>query len=171
MKLHPLYSYEFNAVLNPSFSEQEQIQNFASLLSDKDRFLSLLPGLEVVLEKIEPLLGYELPKEKEFYIVRAEQFSSFSLPITIEYQLIPEKMMFYLLKEIIVSTFPLRFSDNEKRDFFVFGFIFYLIEKEYLPKTYQKIFEEEVKEEVYNFEEGIPLTEQVQQYYDTHPLF
>jgi len=36
MELIPNYSYEFNIVLNEEFNEDDQVKNFASLISDKD---------------------------------------------------------------------------------------------------------------------------------------
>ena len=51
MKLIPKYSYEFNQILNKDYNEDDQIKNFASLLSDKDRFLILIPKI-LELKKI-----------------------------------------------------------------------------------------------------------------------
>ena len=119
MKVEPQYSYEFNCILNKDFNEMEQIKNFASLLSDKDRFLALLPEIETNTNKIEEILGVELPESVECYVVRAEQFKSFSLPITIEYSLCPEEMIVFLLKEIIKSNLNLRFPDEETREKYV----------------------------------------------------
>lgn len=122
MKLNPKYSYEFNCVLNPQLNDKEQIQNFASLISDKDRFLSLIPLLEKNSKIIEDSLGYKIKSEIDFYIVRAEKFKSFSEPITIEYSILPEEMLLYLLKEIIKTSITDRFLDEMQREQFVNSF-------------------------------------------------
>lgn len=112
MILKPQYSYEFNTILNEDFNEMDQIQNFASLLSDKDRFLGLVPQIQDNQELLEKRIGSQLPESIEFYVVRAEKFKSFSLPITIEYSLCPEEMIVFLLKEIIKTTMNVRFPDE-----------------------------------------------------------
>ncbi len=127
MKLIPNYSYEFNCILNETFSEEDQIKNFASLLTDKDRFLSLLPKLELNSSLIERILGYKLKEEIEFYIVRAEKFNSFSTPVTIEYSLIPEEMILYLLKEIIKVSIKDRFPSEFDQESHINSFIEYII--------------------------------------------
>lgn len=127
MKLIPNYSYEFNCILNGGLSEDEQIKNFASLLTDKDRFLSILPILEKNLPKIEGVLGYKLVEKFDFFVVRAEKFKSFSLPITIEYSIYPEEMLLYLLKEIIKVSITDRFPDDYLRDKYINSFIDYLV--------------------------------------------
>lgn len=119
MKVKPQYSYEFNCILNKEFNEMEQIKNFASLLSDKDRFLALLPEIENNTKQLESILGFNLPEEVEVYIVRAELFKSFSLPITIEYSLCPEEMIVFLLKELIKSNLNIRFPDEQIREQYV----------------------------------------------------
>ena len=116
MKLNPKYSYEYNCVLNPGFDEKAQIQNFASLISDKDRFLSLVPMLEKNSKLIEDSLGYKIKSEINFYVVRSEKFKSFSEPITIEYSILPEEMILYLLKEIIKTSISDRFFDEIQRE-------------------------------------------------------
>lgn len=126
MKLVPKYSYEFNCILNEQFNEQDQIQNFASLISDKDRFLSLLPLIEKNSQFIEERLGFPLPKETEFYVVRAEKFKSFSEPITIEYSFCPEEMILFLLKEILKISITTRFPDELLREELVNSFIDYI---------------------------------------------
>lgn len=119
MEIQPHYSYEFNCVLNSNFTEMEQVKNFASLLSDKDRFLAYLSQITGNKELIEKTLGVELPDTIECYVVRAEQFKSFSLPITIEYSILPEEMVLFLLKEIIKSHLNLRFPDEQTREEYV----------------------------------------------------
>ncbi len=126
MKLEPKYSYEFNCILNESFNELEQIKNFASLLSDKDRFLILLPLIEKNSKLIEDKLGFQLPNELDFYVVRAEKFKSFSEPITIEYSLLPQEMLLFLLKEILKTIVTIRFPDEVVRDQYINSFIDYL---------------------------------------------
>lgn len=126
MKLTPKYSYEFNYILNPKFTEDEQIKNFASLISDKDRFLSILSNIannEVLIEK---KLGFKLPEKVEFYIVRGELFKSFSEPVTIEYSILPEEMLAFLLKEIIKITIDIRFPDDITREKYVNSFLDYI---------------------------------------------
>jgi len=123
MKLIPNYSYEFNCILNEDFNENQQIQNFASLLSDKDRFLILLPFLEVNSSLIEKHLGYSLLKEYNFYIVRAEKFKSFSKPITIEYSILPQEMILFLFKEIVKISIVDRFPDELLREEYINSFI------------------------------------------------
>lgn len=127
MKLIPKYPYEFNCILNESYNEDEQIKNFASLLSDKDRFFALLPLLEKNLELVEERLGFKLKKEIEFYVVRAEKFKSFSEPITIEYSLLPEEMILFLLKEIVKSSITTRFPDEVVREVYVNSFVEHVI--------------------------------------------
>lgn len=127
MKLIPKYSYEFNAVLNGSFDEGEQIKNFASLISDKDRFLDLVKVLEKNLEFISKCLGFELPEKIEFYVVRAEKFKSFSEPITIEYSLLPEEMVVFLIKEIAKVATTIRFYDEKTREEYINAFVDYII--------------------------------------------
>lgn len=127
-KLIPNYSYEFNKILNEQYTdENDQIKNFASLISDKDRFLALLPELENNFELIEEKLEYQIPKQIEFYIVRAEKFKSFSMPITIEYSICPEEMILYLFKEILKQTITERFPDEETREQTINSFIDYIL--------------------------------------------
>lgn len=126
MKLIPKYSYEYNCILNENFSEKDQIQNFASLLSDKERFLYLLTLISKNEKLIEEHAGFPLPKDVTFYIVRAEKFKSFSEPITIEYSLLPEEMLLFLLKEILKSSMNIRFPDEMVRDMFLNSFIDFL---------------------------------------------
>jgi hypothetical protein len=116
MKLNPIYSYEFNYILNDSLTEKEQIQNFASLISDKDRFLSLLGNLEKNSKFIEEKLGFKLEKNIDFYVVRSLKFKSFSPPITIEYSILPEEMIVFLLKEIIKFSINIRFIDEKSKE-------------------------------------------------------
>jgi hypothetical protein len=123
MKLIPKYSYEFNVILNESLNETEQIQNFASLISDKDRFLQYLPLIEKNKELIEERLGSKIPEEIEFYVIRGEKFKSFSLPITIEYSILPEEMILFLLKEIIKTSIEVRFTDEETREQYINSFV------------------------------------------------
>lgn len=126
MKLIPKYSFDFNIVLNEGFTETEQIRNFGSLLSDKDRFLSLIPLLVKNENLIEDRLGFKLKDEIEFFVVRAEKFKSFSEPITIEYSLLPQEMFLFLLKEIIKNTITIRFPDIETQEKYVNSFVDYL---------------------------------------------
>ena len=125
MKLIPNYSYEFNCVLNSGFDETEQIKNFASTISDKDRFLVLLSYIEKNKEFIEKHLGFELKKEYDFYVVRAEKFKSFSEPITVEYSILPEEMILFLLKEIVKTSCQIRFPDEVIREQYVNSFVDY----------------------------------------------
>ena len=126
MKLNPKYSYEYNQVLNPTFNEAELIKNFASLLSDKDRFLALLPELEKKTQFMEEHLGFTLKSNIDFYVTRAEVFKSFSEPITIEYSILPEEMILYLLKEILKVSITTRFPDELIREQFINGYIDFL---------------------------------------------
>jgi len=107
MKLIPNYSYEFNVILNETYNENDQIKNFVSLLSDKDRFLILMPLLEKNEQFIAKKLGFTMPITVDFYIVRAEKFKSFSMPITIEYSILPEEMILFLFKEICALCFTI----------------------------------------------------------------
>ncbi|MFW5705040.1 MAG: hypothetical protein ACOCXG_04305 [Nanoarchaeota archaeon] len=126
MKLIPNYSYEFNCILNDGYTETEQIKNFASLLSDKDRFLPFLDLLEKNAEFIEERMGSKLPEEKEFFVVRAEKFKSFSEPITIEYSLLPEEMILFLLKELVKISLNIRFPDEQIREQYINSFVEYI---------------------------------------------
>ena len=127
MRLVPRYSYEFNKVLNEGFDDKDQIQNFASLISDKERFFALIPYLHKNKELIEKALGYELPDRLEFYVVRAEKFKSFSEPVTIEYSLNPEEMLLFLLKEIAKVSIKDRFPDDLSREEYINSFIDYVV--------------------------------------------
>ena len=127
MKLNPSYSYELNVVLNGGMNEEEQIKNFASLLSDKDRFLPMLSLFAENQKLIENKLGFKLPKSCDFFVVRAEKFKSFSLPITIEYSILPEEMFLFLFKEILKVTIDIRFPDDIIREQFVNSFIDYIV--------------------------------------------
>ncbi len=126
MKLNPKYSYEFNCVLNSNYDESEQIKNFTSLITDKDRFLILLPLLNHNRELIEKGLGYTLPENLDFFIVRGELFKSFSEPITVEYSILPEEMFLFLFKEILKVTITDRFLSEELREQYINSFIDYV---------------------------------------------
>ena len=127
MKLIPRYSYEFNKILNDNFNEKDHIQNFASLISDKERFFGLVPLIGKNEKLIEEKLGYKLPENLMFYVVRAEKFKSFSEPITIEYSLMPEEMILFLLKEILKNTVTDRFPDDLVREQYINSFIDYIV--------------------------------------------
>ena len=129
MKINPWYSYEYNVVLNTGVLEtdDEQIKNFASLLSDKDRFLEYLPLIEKNSKLIEERLGFKLKKEYDFYVVRAEKFKSFSDPITIEYSVLPEEMIIFLIKEIVKMTIEGRFLDDVSKEQYVNVFVEYIL--------------------------------------------
>lgn len=127
MKLIPKYSYEFNCVLNEQFNEVDQIKNFASTISDKDRFLILLPLIKKNENLIKERLGFDLPEKIDFYVIRAEKFKSFSEPITIEYSLLPQEMLLFLLKEILKTIIPIRFPDEVVRDEYINSFIDFLV--------------------------------------------
>lgn len=127
LKLNPNYSYEYNKILNPKLNEDEQIKNFASLLSDKERFLDPLIELEKNLKTIFEEFGFPLVN-KEFYIVRAELFKSFSLPITVEYSLIPEEMHLFLLKELLKSNLTQRFPDDLTQEQYLNAFVKHIVE-------------------------------------------
>lgn len=126
MKLIPNYSYEFNCILNEHFNEEEQIKNFASLITDKDRFLSILPIISKNKDLIEKYSGFKIKESYDFFVVRAEKFKSFSLPITIEYSILPEEMILYLLKEILKTNADLRFPDEILREEYLNSFIDYI---------------------------------------------
>ncbi len=126
MKLIPNYSYEYNKILNENYSEEEQIKNFASLLSDKDRFLALLPEIEKNSKLIEEKLGFKLREEYEFFVVRGEKFKSFSEPVTVEYSILPEEMILFLLKEILKVSITTRFPDEILREEYVNSLIDYI---------------------------------------------
>lgn len=127
MKLIPHYSYEYNQVLNSSFDENDNIKNFASLLSDKDRFLPLLSLIEEKTSDIEKCMGFEFPSEVEFYVVRAEMFKSFSKPVTIEYSLLVEEMLVYLFKEIVKISVKTRFPDAQTQESYINSFVDYCL--------------------------------------------
>lgn len=126
IKLNPNYSYEFNVILNENFKEHQQVQNYVSLLSDKDRFLMLIPYLEKNSEFISKKLGFELSEDIDFYVVRGEKFKSFSMPITIEYSILPEEMILFLLKEILKTSITIRFPDEIVREQYINSFIDYI---------------------------------------------
>ena len=126
MRLEPKYSYEFNCVLNDAFSEDEQIKNFASIISDKDRFLVLLPYFEKHKDFIEERLGFGLPQVLEFYVVRCEKFKSFGEPVTIDYNINPQEMFLFLFKEILKVTINIRFPDEITREKYINSFIGYV---------------------------------------------
>lgn len=98
------YPFELNEKLNQNFSSQENISNFTSLLSDKDRFDSLLTNIcneKIILDE---LLGIKGIEKLKVFIIRAEIFSSCPEPLIIEYNVIPEIMILHLFKEIIKNT-------------------------------------------------------------------
>jgi len=171
------YSYEFNSILNPELNETEQIKNFASLITDRDRFFLLLKDVEENLEKLETYLGYKLSEKLIIYIVRAEKFDSFSEPITIEYKVETELMIINLLKEIVKTTIPVRFPDEEYRNFLINIFIEYFfksINKENYNKYIQKILNKDnISEEdlrKFNFSKKTFL-EVVKNFYIENPNF
>jgi len=132
MKLNPKYSYEFNQILNVNFNENEQIKNFASLLTDKDRFLPLLLIVEKNHKFLEEKLGYKIAKELDFFVVRCEKFKSFSEPVTIEYSILPEEMLLFLLKEILKISITDRFTDEVTREIYINSFIEFFIKEQKL---------------------------------------
>ncbi len=165
VKLKPKYSYEFNVILNEKLDENEQIKNFASLITDKDRFFALFEDISNNKNLIEKYLGFELPEEVEFYVVRCEKFDSFSEPITIEYKLNPEEMIINLLKEIIKVNFPVNFPDENTRETYIIdflSFIFNKIDSNKYSKFLNKKFE--------NYEEK-NFVERVKEFYDDNPDF
>lgn len=180
MKLNPKYSYEYNQILNPTFNEMEQIKNFASLLSDKDRFLPLLPELETHKSYLEETLGYVLPETLDIFIVRAEQFKSFSEPITVEYSILPEEMILYTLKELLKITITTRFPDEKVREEFINAYIdFFVVENPFsldLVKQTKSLHEESQKNyPSYEFREmtfskDATLKQQLEKYYDENPI-
>ena len=127
MELIPIYSYEFNKVLNEKFSDKENIQNYTSILTDKDRFENMINLILKNKNLIEKKLGFKLLKKVEFYIVRCEKFKSFSKPITIEYSILPEEMILYLLKEVLKNSIEIRFLDEVFREEVLNSFITYII--------------------------------------------
>jgi len=132
MKLNPKYSYEFNQILNEQYDENELIKNFASLLTDKDRFLPLLLIIENKQKELEEKLGYTIKDELDFFVVRSEKFKSFSEPITIEYSIFPEEMLLFLLKEILKVSITDRFPDEVIREQYINSFIEFFIEDQKL---------------------------------------
>lgn len=98
------YPYELNDVLNQQLSGQERVSNYTSLLTDKDRFDNLLKSCSVFKERIEELVGVELPKSQRVYVVRAEMFNSCSEPLLIEYQIRPEQMVLGVFKEMVKNA-------------------------------------------------------------------
>ncbi|NQZ84895.1 MAG: hypothetical protein HRU03_04190 [Nanoarchaeales archaeon] len=128
VKITPQFSYDYNKILNQQYTdENDHVKNFSSLISDKDRFLRILPLIGHNQELIEKTLDYKLIENVEFYIVRAEKFKSFSLPITIEYSICPEEMFLYLLKEIIKVSVTDRFPSDEVREVAINSFIDYIL--------------------------------------------
>ncbi len=127
MKLNPKYSFEYNAILNPELDVTQLIENFASLISDKDRFLSLVKLIEYNSDFIEKTLGCKLPGKIDFYIVRTEKFKSFSEPVTIEYSILPEEMLLYLFKEVVKVCINARFPDEKTREEYVNAFVDYVL--------------------------------------------
>ena len=120
------YSYEFNLILNKQLTEKQQLENYSSLILDKDRFLMLTSFLSKNCAFIEKTCGFKFPKVIEFYVVRAEQFKSFSKPITIEYSICPEEMLLYLISEIIKVYCPIRFSCEQSRSELINTYIDFL---------------------------------------------
>lgn len=98
------YPYELNDILNQQLSEQERVSNYTSLLTDKDRFDNLLKSCSVFKERIEELVGVELPKSQSVYVVRAEIFNSCPEPLLIEYQIRPEQMVLGVFKEMVKNA-------------------------------------------------------------------
>lgn len=114
-----LYPYELNEALNPNFNEQEQISNYTSLLSDKDRFQNLITTISNSKSIFDELIGTESESEHTIYIIRAELFHSCPTPLIIEYKIDPEKMILFLIKEIIKSTLAkhgIRCIDEEQQE-------------------------------------------------------
>ncbi len=180
MKLDPQYSYEYNQILNPEFNEDELIKNFASLLSDKDRFFALLHLLGENSKFIEERLGYSLSDEVEFYVVRAEKFKSFSKPITIEYSICPEEMIMYLMKEILKISITDRFPNEVVREQFINSFLDYVaINGSWRDIDLVKFGKDlhDYSKEVYsNYEfrdfdfSKMTLNEHLMKYYDENPM-
>ncbi len=122
-KINPIYSFEFNRVLNPKLTEIEQIQNFASIISDKDRFESILPILNKKKEIIEKFSGFTLNENYDVYIVRCEIFNSFSLPITVDYSIDHYEILIFTLKEILKQSIQIRFPNELIREQYINAFI------------------------------------------------
>ena len=78
--------------------------------------------MEKNLKLIEEKLGYKLKKEIEFYVVRCERFKSFSEPISVEYSILPEEMVLYLIREIAKTSITDRFFDIVQQEQFVNSF-------------------------------------------------
>ena len=155
MILKPQYSYEFNVILNETFNEMDQIQNFASLLSDKDRFLGILPQIQNNKELLEKTIGSSMPDEQEFYVVRAEKFKSFSLPITVEYSICPEEMVVFLIKEIIKTTMNVRFPDELLQEEYVNACVKHIVSNgkwEVGLEKFTQNLDEESKKQYSNYE-------------------
>jgi hypothetical protein len=129
MKVNPIYSYEFNSVLNNELTDKEQLQNYVSITSDCDRFEFLIQYIEKNQKLIEKKLGWKLNPVINFFVVRCEKFKSFSTPITIEYSVIPEEMFLYLLKEILKVHCKIRFISEVDREQAVNSVITYLVLK------------------------------------------
>ncbi|MCA9487180.1 hypothetical protein H6501_03930 [Candidatus Woesearchaeota archaeon] len=175
MRLQPKYSFEFLSALSPESSETQNVQTFASLLSDKDRFLALLPKLDARLEHIEEKLAYPLYNTYDFYIVRDMNRASFSEPITIEYSIFPEEMILFLLKEVLKVSITDRFIDEEEREQTLLSFITYLVQTRlselkldgYLETLYTEAKKHfpNIQEKEFNFEEKT-LKEIIQEKYE-----
>jgi hypothetical protein len=127
MKINLIYSYEFNLILNKEFTNQENLKNYTSLISDRERIDRLLKFFSKNEKLIKDKLGYETLETYNCYIVRCEKFKSFSLPITIEYSILPEEMFLFMLKEIIKTTITDRFLDETQREEFINAFVTYII--------------------------------------------
>ena len=127
MEIEIIYSYDFNKVLNDTLDEKQNIQNYTSILTDKDRFESLIDSIKKNKPLIEKKLSFKLLKKFEVYIVRCEKFKSFSKPISIEYSIIPEEMLLYLLKEIIKNSINIRFLNEVQREEALNSFLTYIL--------------------------------------------
>lgn len=153
MIFKPKYSYEYNCILNENFNEHEQIKNYASLLTDKDRFFLLLQDInnKQTIKLIEKHSGIKLPQQITFYIVRAEKFNSFSEPITIEYKINPEEMIINLIKETIKTNFEIRFPDEDTRNNYIKQFTHFIFTQT-KNKNYLKFIKKTKNKKTLNFQ-------------------
>ena len=114
-----LYPFELNYELNSELSEQEQISNYTSLLSDRERYENLLLKISSQKKLFEELVGLEFKNSEQIFVIRAEKFISTPTPLIIEYQLHPEKMVLVTLKEMIKNTlakFQIRCIDEVQQE-------------------------------------------------------
>ncbi|MFP4401900.1 MAG: hypothetical protein ACLFPL_01595 [Candidatus Nanoarchaeia archaeon] len=104
IKFNYYYPYELNEALNSQFSNHEQVSNYTSLLTDRERFENLLNKVSTQKQFLDSLIGLELQREQDVYVIRAELFQCCPTPLIIEYDIHPEVMVLYVIKEMIKNT-------------------------------------------------------------------